>query len=155
VGANPKAHVIQVASPAAEGHVGADATMSARIGKLPAQGAAFVLEAPLRRDTPIAAAMGMPPLDEAITLSVVPSSTALSIVGDLDLDITVQVLGPMLFQPVGQPGGPGAPGAPGVPPGAMTAPPGVPQPPGVPPPGVPTGPPPTKPPPGGTGKPPI
>lgn len=142
-GANPKVHVTSFASPSKDLHVGADPTMAARIGELPALGAAFVLEAPFRRDTPIAAALGQPPLDEAITLSVVPSSTGVSIVADFDLDLAVQVLGPMFLQPGpgGQIGGPVGvqpqPGGAGKP-GPGTKPPGVPTYGGTKPPGAPT-----------------
>lgn len=143
-GTSPRLRVLRFASPKPEDHVGADPDIKARIARLPEQTALTLFMAPFRADTPLPAALKAPPLQQAITVAVSPTPGGVTVHGMFDLDLTAEVVKPMLMQPQQMPPGalppdaasgmppPGAapPGAvPGGPPGV----PGVPHPGGMPP----------------------
>ncbi len=143
----PKARVVRFASPNPDDHLAADAQMKARVASLPQQVALALFMAPFRADTPLPAAMKIPPLPQAITLSVEPTPVGLNVQARLDLDLTLQMLAPLLLQPAPMPPGAVPPDAAGgMPPPGMGAPPpgmGAPKPQG---PATPPSPPPAIPP---------
>jgi hypothetical protein len=135
-GVMPKMRVVRFVSEKTEDHMGTDADMKARVGKLPAKSALSFIMAPLRADSPLPQLLQSPPLPQAITLSVEPSANGLTAHAELDLDLTVKMVLPMLLQPPPQQGamppdgaagmGSGAPPPQGaLPPGGMMGMPGV------------------------------
>lgn len=137
-GTEPRLRVLRFASPKPEDHVGADADIKTRLAKLPEKTALTLFMAPFRADTPLPAALKAPPLQQAITLAVAPTPTGVTIHGMFDLDLTAEIVKPMLLQPMPPPGALPPDAASGMPPPGA-APPGVP--PGVPIPGLPKAPP--------------
>jgi hypothetical protein len=137
-GVTPKMRVVRFVSEKVEDHMGNDADMKARVGKLPAKTALSFIMAPLRADTPLPGLLGSPPLAQAITVSLEPTAAGLTAHADLDLDLTVKLVLPMLLQPPPPQGamppdaaagmGSGAPPPQppqGMPPGGMMGMPGV------------------------------
>lgn len=158
-GASPKLRVMRFASAKPEDHIVSDADVKARVGKMPGKTALALLIAPMRADTPLPALLKKPPMPQAITLSIEPTATGLTAQANLDLDLAVNMVLPMLMAPPqpppgalppdaasGAPASSGAvppamgPGIPGIPPGMM----GMPKVPATP-----KSPPPVQPPPGG------
>jgi hypothetical protein len=137
-GTTPRARVINFASPKAEDHAGVDADLKARIGRLPQQVALSLFMAPFRADTPLPAAFKAPPLPEAVTVAIAPTPEGVTIHGAFDLNLTAEIVRPMLMGP---PQGAPPPGS--LPPDAASG-----MPPGMPPPGMAPGIPIPKPPPG-------
>jgi len=148
-GTNPRMRVLNFASTKSEDHAGMDADLKSRIDRLPQKTALALFMAPFRADSPLPAALKAPPLAEAITVAIAPTPEGVTIHGAFDLNLTAEIVRPMLM---GQPQGAPPPGtlppdaAAGMPPGM--APPGMP--PGIPIPKPPTTPksPPGAPPPG-------
>lgn len=123
-GSTPKLRVTRFLSQAAEDHVGTDPDVKSRVQKLPPNAAVALFMAPFRADTPLPAAMKAPPLAQAITLALSPSADGVTVSGAFDLDLTLEIAKPMLFQPAPPPPGSlppdaasGAPPQPGLPPG--------------------------------------
>jgi len=133
-GTNPRARVLHFASAKSEDHAGADGDLKGRIERLPQKTALSLFMAPFRADSPLPAALKSPPLNEAITVAVAPTAEGVTIHGTFDLNLTAEIVRPMLMAP---PQGAPPPGA--MPPDAASGlPPGMP-PPGMPPPGMPPG----------------
>lgn len=164
-GTNPRLRVLRFASPNAEDHVGANDAIKTRIGKLPERTALTLFMSPFRADTPLPEALKAPPLEQAITLAIAPTPAGVTIHAAFDLDLTAEIVKPMLMPqqplppgslppdaasgaPPGMPppGGPGVPGVasvpgvPGVPKGPPTTPKSPPAGPPIPLPGVPAAP---------------
>ncbi|MGZ3417596.1 MAG: hypothetical protein ACXVEF_03240 [Polyangiales bacterium] len=128
-GVTPKMRVVRFVSEKPEDHLVSDGDMKARVGKLPAKTALSFLMAPLRADTPLPGLLGSPPLAQAITVSFEPTAQGLTAHADLDLDLTVKMVLPMLLQPAPPPGAMPPDGAAGM--GSGAPPPQqAPQPPG-------------------------
>ncbi len=142
-GTNPRLRVLHFASPKSEDHAGVDSDLKARIDRLPQKSALALFMAPFRADTPLPAALKAPPLPEAITVSVAPTPEGVTINGAFDLNLTAEIVRPMLMGP--------PPGAGGAPPGTLPPDAASGMPPGMAPPGIapgipmPKGPPPTTP----------
>lgn len=130
-GTNPRLRALHFASPKNEDHAGVDADLKSRIERLPQKTALALFMAPFRADSPLPAALKAPPLPEAITVAVAPTPEGVTIHGAFDLNITAEIVKPMLMAP---PQGQGAPPPGSLPPDAASG-----MPPGMPAPGMPPG----------------
>lgn len=118
-GSSPRLRVLRFASTASEDKVATDGDIKARVGKLPRNVALALFMAPFRADTPLPAALQAPPLAQAITLAVAPTPEGVTVTGAFDLDLTVEMVKPMLMAPQQLPPGAMPPdAASGMPPGA-------------------------------------
>ena len=125
-GGDPKARVLKAVSNDVKVHLAGDAITKSTIDALPGKVALATVIAPLRPDTPLAAAMGIPPVSDSITLSAEPTAQGLVLKGSIDLDLAIQVVAPMLMRqgpPGTGAGGGGGGGGGGAPPPMPSGPP--------------------------------